>query len=149
MRKNERNQLRSENHHSQQAWQAGRCGPSWKSRPLATIIDFYFCSKPSHASQEELYKYLRRAKGANMKTKEINWELKIAIASKFGRQLDAARALGIKESRLSYIVHGHVNPSPSENEALAKGLGREFIGRLFPSHTIINEKEKQNHAKRK
>jgi transcriptional regulator with XRE-family HTH domain len=90
-----------------------------------------------------------KAKGANMKKTEVNWDLKIAIASKFGRQVEAARQLGIRESRLSYIVHGHVEPSPSECEALAKALGREFIGRLFPSQKIINEKEKQNDPRRR
>ena len=66
-----------------------------------------------------------------MKSKEVNWHLKIAIVRKFGSQVVAAQALGIRESRLSYIVHGHAPPSESERELLCRGLGQKLINRIF------------------
>jgi ribosome-binding protein aMBF1 (putative translation factor) len=64
-------------------------------------------------------------------TLEMNWDLKLALVKKFGSQIKAARKLGIRESRLSYIVRGHVKPSKSEHRSLAKALGWEFVNQVF------------------
>ena len=61
----------------------------------------------------------------------VKWDLKLSIFKKFGSQVIAARALGIRESRLSYLLQGHLQPSKSEREVLGKALGRELVNRAF------------------
>jgi hypothetical protein len=61
----------------------------------------------------------------------INWDLKVAIIQKFGSQVHAARALGIRESRLSYLVRGHVQPSRVERRLLENCFGSALVNRLF------------------
>jgi len=68
-----------------------------------------------------------------MKRNKINWDLKLAIAKKFGSQVVGARALCIRESKLSYLVNGHAQPTRSERRVLAKALGGELVDRTFPS----------------
>jgi DNA-binding transcriptional regulator YdaS (Cro superfamily) len=58
-------------------------------------------------------------------------ELKVGILSKFGSQVRAARRLNIRESRLSYIIHGHVEPAAAELSALRRELGDELVDRAF------------------
>lgn len=57
----------------------------------------------------------------------INWALKQAIANKFGSQVVAANQMGIRESRLSYIICGHAQPSKTEIETLINALGRDVV----------------------
>lgn len=57
----------------------------------------------------------------------INWELKQAIVDKFGSHVAAAHEMGIRESRLSYIVWGHAQRSKSEPELLVSALGRQVV----------------------
>lgn len=61
----------------------------------------------------------------------INWDLKSALVEHFGSQVEAARALGIRESKLSYIVRGHAKPSAREREALQQALGRALTRNGF------------------
>ncbi len=62
---------------------------------------------------------------------EINLELKCALIKRFGSQGSAARKLGIRESRMSYIVRGHSPPSDRERLALEGALGRVLVRRLL------------------
>jgi len=63
--------------------------------------------------------------------KTINWKLKAALVAHFGTQVEAAKRLGIRESRLSYIVNGHVEPSDNELRALAREFGRTIVRKLL------------------
>ena len=86
-----------------------------------------------------------------MKQKEIIWELRIAIVRKFFSQVAAARELGIRESRLSYLLHGHAQPTRMERELLAKALGGELVDRAFPLPQSTKKKIKgeQNDARKR
>ena len=53
----------------------------------------------------------------------MNLELKLELIRRFGSQIVAARTLGIRESKLSYIVRGHAEPSEKERGALERALG--------------------------
>ena len=64
----------------------------------------------------------------------INWGLKSLLVERFGSQVKAARQMGIRENRLSYIVRGHVKPSEREREALIRALGRATVRELFGSN---------------
>jgi len=55
------------------------------------------------------------------------WDLKAAIVEKFGTQVEASKALGIREAKLSYIIRGHAQPSDQEFKALEHNLGRKFV----------------------
>jgi len=61
----------------------------------------------------------------------VNWELKSALIERFGSQIEAAKQLGIRESKLSYIVRRHAAPSEQEQAALEKGLGRDVVRKLL------------------
>jgi len=61
----------------------------------------------------------------------VNLELKSALIKAFGSQINASQALGIRESKLSYIVQGHAEPSDREREALEEALGRKFVKRTL------------------
>ena len=56
-----------------------------------------------------------------------NWDLKIALIQKYHSQIVASRKLKIPENRLSYIVNGHISPSPRQREILKVALGRDFF----------------------
>lgn len=66
---------------------------------------------------------------------EINWALKSALVRRFGSQIEAAHELGIRESRLSYIVRGHVKPSEQERKVLERVLGRKVVRRALKAQT--------------
>lgn len=57
----------------------------------------------------------------------MNFELKIALMQKFGRQVIAARRPQINESRLSYLINGDSVPSDTEKAKLQKALGRDYF----------------------
>ena len=67
----------------------------------------------------------------------INWNLKSVLVQRFGSQVEAAIQMGIRESRLSYIVRGHTVPSLQEREALAAALGRVTVRRLLKNNSIM------------
>ena len=54
----------------------------------------------------------------------MNMALKIAFIESGRSQIEVAGETGIHESRLSKIVHGHLDPSDDEQKALAKALRR-------------------------
>ena len=67
----------------------------------------------------------------------LNVDLKCALIRKFGSQVEAARQMGIRESKLSYIVRRHAEPSNRERKILERALGRVLVKRLLndPSRT--------------
>ena len=69
----------------------------------------------------------------------MNLPLKVELIRKFGTQISAAKKLGIRENRLSYIVRGHAEPSKSEREALERGLGRERVRKMLKGSAQATE----------
>ena len=65
----------------------------------------------------------------------MRMKLKLAIIEAYGSQVCAARKLKIRESRLSYLVQGHADPSPEELTILRKSLGRSVIDSIFAEHS--------------
>ena len=61
----------------------------------------------------------------------MNMELKIELLRRFGTQVEAAKALGIRESKLSYIIRGHAEPNEQERRALENGIGEERARKLL------------------
>ena len=61
----------------------------------------------------------------------IKWNLKSALVERFGSQVEAAKATGIRENRMSYIVRGHIQPSERERKALEQALGKAKTRRLL------------------
>lgn len=57
----------------------------------------------------------------------MNVELKIALIRKFGSQVVGARRLEMCESKLSYLVRGHRQPSPEERQKLTRALGKDYF----------------------
>ena len=60
-----------------------------------------------------------------------NYELKAEIIRRFGSQVAASRRMGIRESKLSYIIHKHAVPSARERKALEKSLGEKCVRKLL------------------
>ena len=61
----------------------------------------------------------------------VNLNLKADLIKRFGTQVEAARAMGIRENRLSYIIRGHIQPSKAEREALEQAMGKAHARRLL------------------
>ena len=58
----------------------------------------------------------------------MNRKPKGQIVSAFGSQIEAARELGISETRLSRLIRGHNEPTPEERRklsALRKNRGHQ------------------------
>ena len=62
---------------------------------------------------------------------KIKWGLKSALVSLYGSQVIASRELEIRESKLSYIVRGHAEPSDRERKALEDALGKKVMRKLL------------------
>lgn len=60
----------------------------------------------------------------------MNLPLRLELIKRFGTQVSAAKELGIRENRLSYIIRGHVKPSNRERKALQRTLGQALVRRL-------------------
>ena len=58
----------------------------------------------------------------------MNKRLKGAIITKFGSQIEAARALKISEARLSRIIREWDEPKDNEKAALKRVLGESHAG---------------------
>ncbi len=65
----------------------------------------------------------------------INRDLRSALVKRFGKQVQAAREMGIRENRLSYIVRGRTEPSAREREALEGALGRATVWKLLKNNS--------------
>ena len=61
----------------------------------------------------------------------VNLELKAELIRRFGSQVVAAQHMGIRESKLSYIIRGHSPPSERERWALEKSLGKAVVRNLL------------------
>jgi plasmid maintenance system antidote protein VapI len=61
----------------------------------------------------------------------MNLNLKAELIRRFGSQVEAAKALGFRENRISRIVRGHSPPTPRERQALEEALGKTLVERLF------------------
>jgi len=61
----------------------------------------------------------------------IHWDLKSALVERFGTQVEAAKAIGVRESRLSYLIRGHAEPTEKERLALEHALGKASVRRLL------------------
>lgn len=57
----------------------------------------------------------------------MNIDLKVELIRRFGSQVIAAKQLKIGESKLSYLVRGHVEPNPQEREILKTALGADYF----------------------
>ena len=73
----------------------------------------------------------------------VNLNLKAELMRRFGSQVEAARQMGIRENRLSYIVRGHTEPSERERKALEDSLGKALVRRLLGGATLCHEKAQQ------
>ena len=61
----------------------------------------------------------------------MNYILKGALVEKFGSQCAAARALGLREWRLSRIVRGWDAPRCDELETFSRVLGQAVVDKAF------------------
>jgi hypothetical protein len=57
----------------------------------------------------------------------MNLELKIGLIRRFGSQVAASKRLGIANSKISYLVRGHAEPTPKERDLLKKALGADYF----------------------
>ena len=57
----------------------------------------------------------------------MNFGLKVALIQTFGSQIVGARRLEMVESRLSYLVRGHKEPTAEEREKLRLALGKDYF----------------------
>jgi hypothetical protein len=55
-----------------------------------------------------------------------NRKLKAAIVLEYGSQVDAARAFGWSESRLSRLINGRIEPQPEDARLIQDRLGVEL-----------------------
>ena len=58
---------------------------------------------------------------------KINWNLKSALVTRFGTQVEAAHQLKISEAKLSHILRGYATPSDLERKALEQSLGSNAV----------------------
>lgn len=61
----------------------------------------------------------------------VNLNLKAELVRCFRTQVEAAKAMGIRENRLSYIVRRHIKPSERERKALEEALGKAQARKLL------------------
>jgi len=64
---------------------------------------------------------------------DVNLKLKAELIMRFGSQVVAAQHMGIRESKLSYIIRGHAPPSEHERRALEESLGKARVRKLLRS----------------
>lgn len=57
----------------------------------------------------------------------INIKLKLLLIEAFGSQIEAAKQIGIHESKLSRIIRGYAVPTHQEITALERNLGRVAV----------------------
>jgi hypothetical protein len=65
------------------------------------------------------------------RSEQMNLELRVELIRHFGSQIAASRQLGIRESKLSYIVRGHAEPSEKERKAFEKALGPSITKKVL------------------
>ena len=57
----------------------------------------------------------------------MNVDLRLGLLRRYGSQIVASKQLGIGNSKLSYLVHGHAEPTPREREVLKEALGADYF----------------------
>ena len=55
-----------------------------------------------------------------------NRKLKAAVVLEYGSQVEAARALGWSESRLSRLINGWIEPRPEDVQLIQQKFGVEL-----------------------
>jgi len=65
----------------------------------------------------------------------MNVDLRLGLLRRYGSQIAASKKLGICNSKLSYLVRGHAEPTKREREALKKALGADYFETQPPSAT--------------
>jgi len=65
-----------------------------------------------------------------------NLALKIAILQSGLSQVEVAKAIDMHDTKLSFIVNGHREPSDAERKALARILKRK-VAQIFPASEAI------------
>jgi plasmid maintenance system antidote protein VapI len=73
------------------------------------------------------------------KPMSVNLNLKAELIKRFGSQIEAAKAIGIRENRLSYIIRGHVQPSDAERKSLEHAFGKAATRRLLETPRLNGE----------
>jgi hypothetical protein len=64
---------------------------------------------------------------------KFNLRFKLAIIERFGTASALAKKAGLRNARLSGMVHGEIYPSPSERAKLLTVFTERELGRFFPS----------------
>lgn len=62
-----------------------------------------------------------------------NMNLKVAILTKCGSQVDLSRRVGIQEDRISRFIHGRAKPTEEEKTIIAEVLGVD-VRKIFPEN---------------
>jgi hypothetical protein len=62
----------------------------------------------------------------------MNLELKAELVKRYGSQVKAAKALGLSESRLSYLVQGHIEASSVMRSKFESTFGPGIARKLLP-----------------
>jgi len=65
----------------------------------------------------------------------VNIDLRVALIKRFGSQVEATKQLGIRESKLSYILRGYAYPSERERDVIEKALGRTFVRKVLQGNS--------------
>jgi len=65
---------------------------------------------------------------------KTNRKLKAAVVLEYGSQVDAAKALGWSESKLSRLINGRIEPRPEDARLIQAKLGVELEAREGVTH---------------
>jgi hypothetical protein len=63
----------------------------------------------------------------------MNIDLKVGLIRRYGSQIVASKKLGIGNSKLSYLVRGHAEPTQHERDVLKEALGADYFESQPPS----------------
>ena len=66
----------------------------------------------------------------------MNYGLKFEIIKSGRNQIEIAREAKIQESKLSKIINGYIDPTPTEQERIAKALNKPVYA-LFPEEEKV------------
>jgi transcriptional regulator with XRE-family HTH domain len=58
-----------------------------------------------------------------------NRKFKAAVIFEYGSQVEAAKAFGMSESRLSRLINGRIEPRPKDAQLIHEKLGVEIDAR--------------------
>ena len=72
----------------------------------------------------------------------MNLRLKAELVKRYGSQVKAAKALGLSESRLSYLVQGHIEPSSVMRSKFESTFGPVITRKLLPTSVKTSHSRK-------